>query len=526
MKKKVAIVLSILLLAALFLQPAFAEEDGFLKWAGDQAADLVSGGKDEKTETGAAWKIDLGQTSVKIYTGGFVTVDPKVVSASDGKEIAGAGTTWTSSDPAVAEVQNNKIIGKKTGNAILTCRAAEDESVSATLLVRVAEPVSKVSFAEKNIELSCNKGGSQTYTIKPVLEPAGAGYDELVYSSGNESIASVDRNGKITAHQSGTTKITLNVKLNGSSKTLKASVTVKVVKMVTSISGTGSLEVTANKTKKITATVSPEDATNKKLSWKSSNESVATVDASGNVKGKKDGSCTITCTATDGSGISKKFTVTVIQPVTAVKTIMKSNGNYEMSITQTLSLYRLFTVEPYNATNSKLLWDVSRTDEVTFNNKMNYSIKKDVLTFHNPGVYKITATSTDGSNKSASYTVRVYPEDKMTLSLPYVSWRDSGYDNLRLTFDIHNEKYGVFVDAVELYVYCQDVWGNDIYGTLVYYKTTQKTIAPGKTVKSDAMVIPDRSKIYKIYCGIHQIKYSDGSFVTINDVDYTNYTYR
>ena len=65
----------------------------------------------------------------------------------------------------------------------------------------------------------------------------------------------------------------------------------------------------AGKSSKISATVKPSNATNKKLKWKSSNPSVATVDSKGNVTGKGNGQATITATAKDGSGKAKSITV-------------------------------------------------------------------------------------------------------------------------------------------------------------------------------------------------------------------------
>ena len=64
------------------------------------------------------------------------------------------------------------------------------------------------------------------------------------------------------------------------------------------------------KSTSITATIRPNDAANKTLAWKSSNESIATV-SNGTVKAKKPGSCTITATTTDGSGLSAKVSIKV-----------------------------------------------------------------------------------------------------------------------------------------------------------------------------------------------------------------------
>ena len=78
---------------------------------------------------------------------------------------------------------------------------------------------------------------------------------------------------------------------------------------------------------KVTATVSPSNATNKKVTWKSSNTSVATVDSDGTIKGIKAGSATITVTTKDGAK-TDKIVVTVTSKavsVTGVKLNVKSN---------------------------------------------------------------------------------------------------------------------------------------------------------------------------------------------------------
>lgn len=89
-------------------------------------------------------------------------------------------------------------------------------------------------------------------------------------------------------------------------------------------------ELTTGEQLKLTATISPEDVTFKKIDWKSSNESIATVDDNGNVSTLADGTVTITATTTDGSGISARCSITVKDnPATAssliVNEIMASN---------------------------------------------------------------------------------------------------------------------------------------------------------------------------------------------------------
>lgn len=76
-----------------------------------------------------------------------------------------------------------------------------------------------------------------------------------------------------------------------------------------------SVSISTGKTKQLTATVSPNNATDNSVSWKSSNNNVATVNSSGLVTAKSEGMATITCTANDGSGVSATCQVTVSPPV-------------------------------------------------------------------------------------------------------------------------------------------------------------------------------------------------------------------
>ena len=91
----------------------------------------------------------------------------------------------------------------------------------------------------------------------------------------------------------------------------------KPVQLVTSITlNQASLSLVVGKTQTLTATVLPSNATNKAVAWTSSNTSVATVSTSGMVTAKAVGTCTITCAATDGSGVKAECQVTVKKPDT------------------------------------------------------------------------------------------------------------------------------------------------------------------------------------------------------------------
>lgn len=146
----------------------------------------------------------------------------------------------------------------------------------------------------------------KTMQIHAALLPENAKQEELTYTSSNTKVASVDENGKVTAKKAGTTVITVSSE-NGLEKTFKVQVVKKPIKK---IKLTGSKTMKVNKKQKLKVTVTPgKKYVSTNYVFKSSNESVATVSSTGQVKAIKKGKAKITVCATDGSG--KKASITI-----------------------------------------------------------------------------------------------------------------------------------------------------------------------------------------------------------------------
>ena len=142
-----------------------------------------------------------------------------------------------------------------------------------------------------------------TGQIKVIPIPENAKEVELVWESSDESIVTVDENGNVKAIKEGTAVITVKT----ADGRYSATCTVTVSKEVVGVEGveiSGDKEVRVGKTIKLTAKVSPENATNKQVTWSSSNKRVATVDQNGVVKGIKEGKVTITVTTVDGEKVA------------------------------------------------------------------------------------------------------------------------------------------------------------------------------------------------------------------------------
>ena len=155
----------------------------------------------------------------------------------------------------------------------------------------------------------------------------------------------------------------------------------------------------AGATVQLTATVLPENASNKSVTWSSSNENVATVSATGLVTAVANGTATITATAADGSGKKATCAVTVNIPVPATSVTLNQT---EATLTAAGATVQLTaTVLPENASNKNVTWSSSNESVATVS-------ETGLVTAVANGTATITATAADGTNKTATCVVTVY----------------------------------------------------------------------------------------------------------------------
>lgn len=146
------------------------------------------------------------------------------------------------------------------------------------------------------------------------------------------------------------------------------------------------------------ATITPKNATNKKVIWKSSDKKVATVDKNGKVVAKRRGTCRITVSATDGSGVEAVCKVTVKQLVTSIKLNKSVINLNKKGDKATLKA----TVKPSNADNKKVTWSVKYPKNVSYNAK-----KGIVKASRNNSYSWVFVKAIDGSKKGAKVLVVV-----------------------------------------------------------------------------------------------------------------------
>lgn len=173
----------------------------------------------------------------------------------------------------------------------------------------------------------------------------------------------------------------------------------------TNVSLRSSLTLIKGKSSYLVARVSPTRATNKNVTWESSDTSVATVDVSGKVVGVKAGIANITVTTVDG-GKTATCVVTVNLPPVAVTGV-----NIDEESSQTIDAYTSITlgatVAPANATNQKVTWKSSNTSVAKVD-------KYGVVVGKKAGTATITVTTSDGSKKDTCKIKVVLPKGSVT----------------------------------------------------------------------------------------------------------------
>ena len=157
-----------------------------------------------------------------------------------------------------------------------------------------------------------------------------------------------------------------------------------------------SLALDVGESETLTATITPDNATDKSVTWESSDTNIATVE-NGKVTAVAQGSTTITATAADGSG--EKATCTVTVHAAAVSVTGVSLNKTELTLTEGDSETLTATVEPSDATNPAVNWSSDKPEVAT--------VEGGTVTAKAAGTATITATAADSSGVSATCTVTV-----------------------------------------------------------------------------------------------------------------------
>ena len=274
--------------------------------------------------------IQISATTSSIYRGKTTTL----------KAIPAYSTTitWMSSNPLIATVSSNGVVtGKKAGTVTITAKAF---GKSVTKTIKVVEPSLKVT------------GSTSLYRGKTTTLKATTSYStKVTWKSSKPSIATVSSSGVVTGKKAGT----VYIYANAYGKSVKYKLTIKEPALKLNKS---SSSIYKGKTTTLKATTSYRT----KVTWKSSNSSIATVSSTGDVTGKKAGTAYIYANA---YGKSVKCKVTVKNPTI---TLNKSKA--------TAYAGKSYTLKATTSYRTKISWKSSNTKIATVDSKGMVKLKK------------------------------------------------------------------------------------------------------------------------------------------------------
>lgn len=306
--------------------------------------------------------------------------------------------TITSSSNAVTVGDKIKA-GTKGQMAILTLKAG---TTTKTIKVYTTDETGKIptqAVVLNKTFVTLNPGKTEQLKITYLPDYATASIGTVKWTSSNEAVVTVDAAGKLTAKAAGKAIITA---ITSDGNVMYCIVTVENIKVSKiTITTTTSNKIATGKKVTLKAAVTPSNAYNKGVTWKSSNTKVATVSSSGVVTTKKKmggKTVTITATAKDGSGKKASYKIYIKKGI--VKKVYISGVK---SVKAGKKLYLKGKTSASSGANRTLKWSSSNTKYAKVSSK-------GTVTTYKAGKkksVKITARAVDGSGKSKTVTIKI-----------------------------------------------------------------------------------------------------------------------
>ncbi len=337
--------------------------------------------------------VTLSSTSLDMFVNDVETLTATIlpVNATDQTIV------WTSSNSKVATVVDGEITAIAKGSAIIKVQSSGISYAQCVVMVEDIMPTSVSLFVDAT-EMEVD----QTQKIDATILPATVTNSNLTWTSTDNTIVEVDKNGNITAVNPGTATITSTAD-NGIFEEIEITVN-NVLASSISLNATD-VVITITETQQLVATILPANTTDQTITWSSSNPEVATVDKNGKVLGESVGTATITATTSNGLKASCGVEITTnIVPLESVTLSQESVFTY-------IGAHTVLSAEiaPANATNKSLVWKSSRVSVATVDQNGKIVAKSE-------GTAIITAESSNGKKGYCEVTVLAVSATDIILS--------------------------------------------------------------------------------------------------------------
>ena len=343
-----------------------------------------------------AERISLDKTNITLNNNKPVKLNEKVLP----EETNNKKVTWSSSNEKVATVDENgnvtAVVSENPvgqGTCKITATTADGTNLSASCDVTVDIKAESIGFSLKSYTIT-NLG--QTPSFTPKILPENTANKNVTWKSSNTNIATVNPStGVIKAVSNGTCKITATT-TDGTNLSASMDIIVDIKAKSVALNKTSMQITSQNSINKLVATVTPSQAS-QKVAWSSSNGKIATVDSKGRVKAVSNGTCKIIATTTDGTNKTASCDVTV--DVKFVTGISFDFNSYTITNVNQTPVFNP-NITPSDAEDKSVRWSSSNTKVATVSSS-------GVIKAVSNGTCKITATTTDGTNLSASFNITV-----------------------------------------------------------------------------------------------------------------------
>lgn len=334
----------------------------------------------------------INKTKINISLGNNLPKTAIIKATTNSKK----GINYVSSNTKIATVDSRgKVTAKSRGSCTIKIYLKENPKIYKKCNIKVIQKAKSLSISKSKITFNSQK--ENALLIAKVL-PTNTNNKNILWTCSDKNIACLSSTGSVIPKNKGTCKITAKT-TDGSNLIKSCIVTVKEI-IPEKISVKQEQCINEGNTVKLTPNIYPSNATNKDITFSSSNKQVATVDNAGNITGKGIGECQIIMKAKGNSSIQAKTNVVVRKLITDIA----PSTNSVCLVEEEKYLLKTFVL-PSDATNQTLKYS-SNNNSIAIVNSKGEIIGK------NKGNCIVTISTTDGSDKEVKVNTKVLKKMK------------------------------------------------------------------------------------------------------------------
>lgn len=343
--------------------------------------------------------ITINKTSLSLAVGSWerLTAAVQPADATDKKFY------WFSGNPRVASVNpSGKVTGLAPGTAVIYAATRDGFKTDyCTVTVTGSSKtvhVTGVTLNRTALTMDAGEGRRLTATITP----GNATNKAVAWSSSNTAVATVDRNGYVSALKAGTAVITVRTEDGG--KTASCTVTVRSgaqvpVTSVSIVKTRSYIALQEGATRRLDIEILPDNATDKNVTWRTNDSGIVTVNRYGEITGVHEGTATVTVTTADG----RKSDSVLVEVIPANEWVRPTGVDLNLvstTIPVGFTEKLRYGIEPAHASDKEVRWSSSNSDVASVNG---YG----VIEAKRTGTAVITVTTVDGSKTDSCFVVVV-----------------------------------------------------------------------------------------------------------------------